>query len=384
MVDGSNDSESGQLVNFPSGLWVFDPDVGLYHKAGVDHKTQATLQPSSRSGNTLTLPSAQVFETGDLVFVESQNGITGIVDNRAYYAIKVSTTQIQLARTAAEAVAGSAITLGGTPDVFDLITFNKYQSVGATVLERSGPVHPVSRLSIPEFHADEVIFASETKNSVGTTIGVLLTLGMGKNVGSFMTPWVEANAVKDLFQKLVAKFSPMNISSRKIIVKYRLARRAGTPGRRDALTAGSATASWVNATSFTIDPTQYDAYAMAEGDEIEFIQGAAAGYTAHVVSINKAASPWTVTIDESMPDVAASDKSDFFFDNFTKYKTISTADDAKAAAQGLKKMVLVKKAKRIQLKIELRGYADIDGFSGRDSVDLEEISVINIDDLKYN
>jgi len=365
------------LTNFPSGLWQFDPAVGLYHKAGVDHKRANIVQPTSVTSDVLLLPSAQVFETGDPVYVHTVSGLTGdISQSKIYYAIKVDSTNLKLAITPAQALAGANITITGTPGASDILIFQVYQSVGATKVSRSGPVHLVTRLALHPFHGSEVIYGSEVDNNTGTTIASVMALGMGKNVGSLVTPKIQAENVTDIFKKLIAKFPPLNIPSRKILLKYRTEERWGVPGRMNTF-GGNAT--WINSTSFTINPKLYDAYAMEVGDEVEFYYRACGGYTAHITAITvNSATDWTITIDETMPDVTASDVSEFYFENWTKYKTISTADDAKAAAIGLKNAAITENAKWIQLKVELRGYCDV-----FDSVDLEEVMLLTGADQKY-
>lgn len=366
------------IPEMPGGLWVFDPDVGLYHKAGLDHKQRVDLQVSAVNSNILTLPTSVIFETGDPVAANSIVGLTGdIMGTTIYYAIKVDSTHLKLALTAQQAKDGQAITITGTPGVADRLAFNSYQSVGATEIGQAGGVNIISRLGMPSFTGSEVFYGGKTSNSLGVNIGTVMSLGMGKNVGSFITPKVQAQYVTDLFKKIIAKFPPLNIASRKIIIKYRNANRWGLPGRRNF--GGNLSATWVTSSTFTVNPKIYDMYSVQNGDEVEFISGAAAGYTAHITNIAQDSSTqWTVTLDESMPDVLVGDLSGFLIDNWTKYKTISTSSDAKAAAKGFINATLTKKQKWVQMKVELRGYTDID-----DPVQFEEISVVNGPDQKY-
>ena len=114
--------------------------------------------------------------------------------------------------------------------------------------------------------------------------------------------------------------------------------------------------------------------------------GAGGGYTAHITVITvDSATQWTITIDETMPDVTAAETTNILIDNWTKLATISTTDDAKAAYEGLKKLAVggedsdsVNKAKWIELKFEMRGYADIE-----DSMDFEELMLNNTPDQNY-
>jgi hypothetical protein len=145
-------------------------------------------------------------------------------------------------------------------------------------------------------------------------------------------------------------------------------------------------ATWVTSSTFTINPKTYDMYSVQVGDEVEFLDRAAGGYTAHITNITvDSATQWTITIDESMPDVTATETSHILIDNWTKYLVISTTDDAAAAASGIKKAALgadgddaKNKAKWIELKFELRGYTDID-----ETMDFEEVMLLNTADQNY-
>jgi hypothetical protein len=377
-IEYTNGGTPNTLPNFPGGLWVADPaGPGLYHKAGADHKQRSKVTPTSLSDNTLTLSSAEVFETGDPIYCTAVGSLTGDIDgDMIYYAIKVSSTQFKLAWTPQQAKDGEFITVTGTTTSSEF-HFNVYEAVGALKGE-AGPVEVFSALGMPRFNGIEVVYGMDIRNPSGTTVGCVMSLGMGKNVGSLTTPKFQAGGLKDAWQKLFAKFPPLNVASRKIVIKYRTENRWGLPGRMN-FNGGRAT--WVTSTSFTINPKTYDVYSIQEGDEVEFISGAAAGYTAHIATggiVEDSATQWTITIDEAMPDVAASETSDVIFDNWTKHKTISTTDDAKAAARGLKQAILKKKAKWCQLRIEIRGYTDIE-----ETHDIEELMLINSTDQNY-
>ena len=386
-VNSTNDSTSGgtpeHQANFPGGLWVFDPKVGLYHKAGIDHKRRASTAVTSVASDVLTLTTSQVYETGDPVEVVDIGLLTGDIQAMIYYAIKVASNQIKLALTPQQAAAGVAITITGTVTSAELL-FNEYESVGAHQTERLGGLAVIKSTSTARFSGSEVVYGGDVLlPATGASIGAVMSLGMGKNVGSFITPRLQASAVTDTFASLVAKFGDLNIATRKILIKYRTKERWGLPGRGNMNGGGVAT--WVNATSFTVNPKLYDIYSARVGDEIEFLDGGAGGYTAHITVITvNSATQWTITIDESMPDVAASDTSHILIDNFTKLCTISTVDDAKAAYEGLKALATggdgetSNKAKWFEIKVELRGYTDIE-----ETMDFEELMLSNTADQNY-
>ena len=371
------------LPNFPGGLWVFDPGVGLYHKAGVDHKKHAVVSFSSLASDVLTMSSAQVYETGDPVEIIAVGSLTGDIDTIIYYAIKVSSTQIKLALTPQQAVAGANITITGAVAGASMV-MNVYQSVGAFKTERQGGVCTVKAAGVARFSGIEVLYGGDVElPASGASVGAVMSLGMGKNVGSFVTPKIQATAVTDAFSRFVSKFGDLNISTRKIVVKYRTKRRWGLPGRMDVR---NGVATWVTSSTFTINPKTYDMYSVQVGDEVEFLDRAAGGYTAHITNITvDSATQWTIAIDESMPDVTATETSHILIDNWTKYLVISTTDDAAAAASGIKKAALgadgddaKNKAKWIELKFELRGYTDIE-----ETMDFEEVMLLNTADQNY-
>lgn len=382
-IDFNNGGTPEYIPNFPGGLWIFDPKVGLYHRGGLDHKKYASVTFTNLTSDVLTMSSAQVYETGDPVVVTAVGSLTGDIDTLIYYAIKVSSTQIKLALTPQQAVAGANITITGAVAAATMV-LNVYQSVGAHQTERQGGVCVVKAAGLARFSGVEVIYGGDVRLPTGTTIGAIMSLGMGKNVGNFVTSKIQASAVKDAFATFVSKFGDLNIPTRKIIVKYRTRNRWGLPGRRNM---GNGRATWVNATSFTVNPKTYDVYAVAIGDEVSFLDGGAAGYTAHISNIVvDSSTQWTFTIDESMPDVTAADTSEILFQNWTKFLVISTADDAVAAYEGLKKAGLdgddvdaKNKAKWIELKFELRGYTDIE-----ETMDFEEVMLGNTPDQNYS
>lgn len=371
--------------NFPGGVWVFDPKVGLYHKAGYDHDQFNRVAASSVASDALTLASAQVFETGDPVECTAVGLLTGDIQNeQVYYAIKTSSTVLKLANTPQQAVAGEAITITGTATESEFAFFT-YEAVGATMTVKAGGLYVLKGQTASRFLFSEVVYGADVDLPAGTTpVGSVMSLGMGKNVGSFVTPKLQASGITDTFDQLVSKFKDLNISTRKIIFKFRTKHRWGMPGRRDF---DNGDANWVDSTSFTINPKLYDLYSLEVGDEVEFLNGAAAGYTAHVTDISEdSTTQWTITIDEAMPDVTASDSSEVIFDNWTKYMTISTADDAAAAAAGFKKAAFggeeddtANVAKWVEVKVEMRGYTDFG-----DLMEFEELMLNNTPDQNYS
>lgn len=374
-------SISDQLPNQPSGVWCYDPDVGLYHKAGYPNKQfqQQNLNGQTVSANAVSLPAAAVFETGDPVLLASFFGLTGSLNSGAvYYAIKVDSTHVKLALSAADAVAGNAIAIGGSPGTLDILSFETYRSVGATAIENAGAIYPIGRYYPDIFNGSEFVFGGDTNDNATTSQKFIASLGMGRNVGSLITPKIQASAVADVFQKIISKFPKLNLATQSIIIKYRTQERFGYPinGTTSQFSTFLSSGQQVQFAAPNVD-----GYIMAIGDEIEFTEGAAAGYTAHITAIDNSSAPtFKLTLDETPVDVATNDTCDFRMDNWKKWRTILSTD--KDGGLGFSLDEINKgtetdegSSKWVQFKIELRGCYD---------TALEELAVVNADDISYD
>jgi hypothetical protein len=179
------------------------------------------------------------------------------------------------------------------------------------------------------------------------------------NVGYVLTPKLNSESVKDTFQKLYLKFTPL-INDDKIVIKYKTTEKTNYP---ILTTNGSFNqGTWVDTDTFT---TTADLSRVVVGEEIEFIGGVGAGTTAHVASITENAGTYTVNLDEPFIFSVATDVCEFIVDNWTKLKALdaSSVDNLDGFAEiNLDE----KKAKWMQFKIELRGI----------DVTIEEIQVI--------
>jgi hypothetical protein len=170
---------------------------------------------------------------------------------------------------------------------------------------------------------------------------------MGRNRGYFILPRVSAAGIRDTIQNLVSYFRNLRLDTDQVVIKYRKTDRFGMPVPL-AIT-GSAT--WTSSTVFTVDSTTHAVQSLEEGDEIEVVKGAGAGYTAHITTIDKTSSIWSVTIDEELP--ISSGSFDFIAQNWTKLATLTNAstDNTRNFAQ----KSIGKETRWLETKIELRG-----------------------------
>lgn len=334
------------LVDQPGGLWVYDPKVGLYHKAGYNYEryTNPTL---TFENSQFIAASAHNLTTDDPVYMSAVGSLTGVSAGTTYFAIVDSYLNFRLALSPADAVAGRAITIGGTLGVA-VLSLDSRESVGSTFVERAGPIQLMGAVRTNTFYGTELFFAGTTQNASLTDVPVLMALGSGYNVGSFITPKIPSSEIKDTWQKIVSLFSPLRTESDKIIIKYRTEERFGLPTPYAQLT-------WTSTTTFTVDTNTYDFKSVEVGDEIEITGGAAAGYTAHITAIDKSSATYAITIDETLP-VANAEVSSFFVDNWKKLQVYTSSSENNDDGVGKTNFDEGAQSKWAQLKVELRGF----------------------------
>lgn len=103
--------------------------------------------------------------------------------------------------------------------------------------------------------------------------------------GHFVTQWISASAITDIWQNIVVRFRAMLNSTDEITVKYRTSEDAPT----------YVTVTWDNTHQFTT-ATNISAYA---GAEVEFIAGTASGFCAHISSVS-GSGPYSATLDDDV------------------------------------------------------------------------------------
>lgn len=336
----------------PGGLWVYDPEVGLYHKSGFVTEPYRRLAISSLNSSIFSFASAHGLSTGDAVWASSVSNIAALTAGWVYYAIVESTTSFKLARSKADADAGEFIICTGTisGDTLSVDTLDTVGNINSCV---PGAVHGFTRNQLSPFFGSEVLFAGSAQDPTNNTISSIMSLGMGRNVGSFVTPKIFSSNVRDIYQKIVQNIRGINLDTDKVVIKYRVFERFGLPTPVVVSSAGLAT--WVDTTSFTVDTTGKDVKSAAIGDEVEISLGAGAGYSAHITAINDNTSTYTFTIDEAIPEISASDKSDIIVNNWVKLATIT--NEYENLEKGFIEKNIGEEAKGawIQFKVELRG-----------------------------
>jgi hypothetical protein len=339
------------LATQPSGLWVYDAEVGLYPHGGFA-PTRFTASTFTISSNKMVTSSAHNLETGDPIYFTVVSGVTGVNVGQTYYAVISSTTSFQLAQTRTEALAGTVITVSGVPTT-DAFVLDAFDTFGNTYTQTfPGAVGLFVTDNPPGVIGGEVIYTGDATKSDGTSISSAMSFGTSHNRGYFVTTPLPSKDALDTFQKLFQFNNNLFRDDDKIVVKYRTATRYGFPLRYRTNSSSSFMASWTSTTTFTVTRSGKDFGGVEVGDEIDIIEGAAAGYTAHITAIDSTSTTWTITIDEALP-VSVSGKSEIIVDNWTKLATITNATNN--IEKDLAETPVGKKGSWVQYKIEMRG-----------------------------
>jgi len=370
--NSSRDENRPRLENdFIGGVWCYDPKVGLYNKYNIGSnlalKTNAiTTGNVDTTTEIITVAGVTVPPTGTPVFYQSNNSgtstaIGGLKDGIKYYTIKVTDSTLRLATTKANADAGTAINLTGTGNNDQFLTFTPNTDFGGIFVTPTC-LHPIS---LPNFFGrtmvSDILIGSTVQIGTATTDSQASILSVGKwqeNRGYVITPKSLSKQLTDNTKSLSIKFKKLLTEEDKIIIKYR---------RKDEdkprwLSQNSPAITWTSSTTFT---STDDLSAVAVGDEVEITKGSGAGYLAHVTVISENAGTYTVTIDETIQNIAVNDRAYVVFDNWTKIKTITNTSDSNDDGYDL--IRIAEPSKWVQFKIELRG----------NGVQLEEIIIDN-------
>ena len=366
-------NEPRNLSDFPSGIWCYDPEVGLHHKYSISStkqlKTNAIETTSvDVSTDVITVAGVTVPETGTPVFYYNKDsyGNTDLSTNssaplkhgKRYYTIKLTDSTLKLATTKSNALASTAINLTSTGSNTQYLIFasnNEFGNVSngqvtALCLYKNSGTYAAY---VPHSKATRLMWGGYMTDVNSNRITVLGTIvDEHENRGYWITPKLESQNIIDKFNHLVKKFKPMVHDEDKIIVKYRTKDNTLPDYRTlDFDNNSSISEVWVDGNTYT---STQDLSMISAGDEVEIVGAQGSGYCAHITSITENAGTYTVNLDETIPSVTAGEKLKAIYSNWTKLGEITNSDILNE--DGYKKFPIDKNAKWIQFKFELRGF----------------------------
>ena len=208
-IDGEIDT--GFIPEMKSGLWVFDPDVGLYHRSSNSTDRVISDNGLTRSGDILTTSNPHQLKQGDAVVFDSVSGITGLTDETSYYVSIQSPTEIKLATSRKGLQAGRFIKLGGTPVSGDELKYAQNSDKG-TLESTSGAIIPTVYQETPHPNFEsEVLWGSRIDDVDGTGIYCLYSFADSYNIGSFTTQRTTSDNIDQSWKELYAFVDGLNV-----------------------------------------------------------------------------------------------------------------------------------------------------------------------------
>lgn len=381
---------------FPGGVMCFDPKVGLYHRYPNSSSLRSRSNTVSTASvntttNVITIAGTTVPVTGTPVIYDAagSTAIAGLSDGKKYYVIYVSATTMKLATSLANASAGTAIDLTGTGNNSQVFNFLPNRDFGGTAIvggdsaltDSSSAIalmKPGNSANVRGSTARRVMFGGKMGTSVvAEKYTIQVATENQENRGYLITTRVSATALSDVFQNFAIKWKGINTPEDKIVPKFRTTERDDDFGILSSRLLQTGTWTGLLGNSFNTSADLTDALV---GDEVEIVNGAGAGYLAHItlLTYEPVGGTWGVEIDENVQNVSPADTMLFFINNWSKagdaiteedndlFKTEN--DDEYSSTGGYKDYPVNENAKWLEIKLELRG----------EDVEIEEIFINNV------
>lgn len=336
--------DSGFMPEMKSGLWVYDPDVGLYHRAGATEDKYVEDSSLSRSGDVLTTSAAHKLKTGDAVVFDVVSGLTGVDHEVKYYVTVISATEIKLSQSRKAVKNGVFITLGGTPTAGDTLCYCQNNDYG-TFSTTSGAVVPATYLETPHPNlTTEVLWGARMELIDGTTEYGLFSFCDSYNIGQFATQRIYSDNIKQDWKELYNFIDGLFTESEEVVVK------AQTKYEPKSLSLSGV---WLDTSTLNnASASDYSAFMdIEEGYELVFIDGYGRGRTAHVVTKNTSSSTVSLVLDEA---IGTTNGSSTFY--YTTYKKVGENLDSDKKVEELTKSLVSNSSSWVSIKVELRGH----------------------------
>lgn len=357
------------LPNNPSGIWCFDPEVGLYHrwspsmsKAYVNHVAHTDIDTGT---DTLTI-SAGVYglqtipATGNPARLTSTVGIGGLVESEDYFIIRVSDTEFKLAETKELALAGAAIDITSATSGSNYFWMYDLVDYGVSIYDNGASV---ALLGETKNFGQDIFAGTECIDIDSTTTYDVLCMAVPwlENRGWFVTPKVFPAGTEDTTQHFTIKYRPLKTGDA-IVVKYRTEDIEGLPTSIPSELDDEV--AWTGDHEFTTTADLSEAMEYLDaGNELEceLTSGAGAGQMVQITSIDEEDGTYAVVLDEDVLGATTGRFSTFSINNW-KVAEIITEN-----GKGYAEVPITQAAKWIQFKVELRG----------DGTTIEQIDIID-------
>lgn len=340
------DVDSGFMPEMQSGIWVYDPAIGLYHRASASYDTLVTDSSLTRSGDVLTTSASHQLKTGDAVVFSSISGLTGVSTSTKYFVTVVSATEIKLSQSRKGVQLQNYITLGGTPGGSDTLRYCQNSDYGSYDVT-SGAITPTIYSETPYKHlTSEVLWGSRFEQTDGTVRYGLFTFADSYNIGSFSIQRIYGENIDQQWREIYNFIDGLVVGTEEVVVKI----QSKFEDASLQLSGSWLSANTLNSTN-TNDFTAWND--IEEGYEIVVIDGYGRGRTAHVIEKNTSSSTVSLVLDEDIGTINQS--CTIYYTTFKKVGQPLSVDEK--IKEKIKSQIENTSSPWVVIKIELRGFS---------------------------
>lgn len=339
------------LYSNPSGVWCYDPQVGLYHRYSLSSSKAYLHMPAAADVNTTTdtiTTSVTIPATGNPVMMVS--GLGGVTKGDIYYIIKTSSTTFKLAATRDWAFAGVAVDITSAATFSYLWTYDVVD-YGQSYADRSSAIELWGDSSM--VYQDIIAGARIYNTSLSTVPTLCMAVPRLENRGYGVTPKIYLNSVSENIQKIYIKHSVLGDND-SIIIKVKKKDYMGIPVTAPN-NASSSALTWTGTREAytTSDLSEIKTiFDLGEEIEVEFTAGAGAGQLVKLMNIQVTSGTYTLEFAEDVVGVSGGMQSYFIMDNWKILGSVNAATQK----DGIFECPSGDIGRNPQLKFELRGY----------------------------
>jgi hypothetical protein len=224
-VDASLDS--GYIPEMKSGLWVYDPRIGLHHRAPSSAIRHVEDNALSVTNSVITTTAAHKLQDGDGVMFSTLGGLSGVDDDTIYYAKVESTTTIKLAKSIKSLKNAEYVTLTGTATGSDVLVYVPNNDNGDfyTGVTSGAMLATVYNEPSEALWPSEVVWGSRVNDQDGSAVYGLNIFAPSYTVGSFELQRVYAPQVSQSWTDFVAFTDRFALDNEQFVIKYRAGRK---------------------------------------------------------------------------------------------------------------------------------------------------------------
>lgn len=349
---GSGNRGQRYVVGCPSGVWCYDPEIGLYHRYSPSISKSYLHTISQANVNTTTnvlTTSVTIPATGNPV-IFSSGDVGGLSKKRVYYVIKLSSTTFSLAETKELAGSGVAIdvTSADTNNYFWMYDLVDY---GGSYFTKSGVI---GLWDSNKACFQDIIGGARLLDTTLSSQPTLFTaVPFLENRGYLVTPKLYLDSVEEIVPKIYIKHKPLSTND-VIVVKVKNKEYFNIPASSpndisDAYITWTSARGGYTTTDLSEVKTAFDA---GEEFELELTAGTGSGQMVKITGISHSSGTYALDIEEDVIGYVAGTKSHFIIDNWTTCASVTYSTQS----DGIFEVPIAKNSFAPQFKIELRGY----------------------------